>query len=224
MPRFWWSMWGSACKRPLLQLMMAARWVPSSIYGLRCIMVHVFSKCGWLWYQGERWMVMNHIPLCLVCMIIHLTIWDMGLFRTISVFTASKKSCFVNLMGPRRWRVHKQPLLSHSAWCNIGYSSHLRRRSGVYPGDCRSFNIWEVISKPAIVWFFWDVFLKRRIHSSGLDIEVGMSMHSMFQWFLFKEILKLYKDSMTMLCLKRLNWLMFEMKLDQLSQPFAIDF
>ena len=34
MPRFWWSMWGSACKRPLLQLMMAARWVSSSIYGV----------------------------------------------------------------------------------------------------------------------------------------------------------------------------------------------
>lgn len=128
---------------------------PYTVYNGACVF-----KMWWLWYQGERWMVMNNIPLCLVCMIIHLTIWDMGLFRTISVFTASKKSCFVNLMGPRRWRVHKQPLLSHSAWCNIGYSSHLRRRSGVYPGDCRSFNIWEVIAKPAIVCVFLGCFFK----------------------------------------------------------------
>lgn len=117
-----------------------------------------------------------------------------------------EKIMFVNLMGPRRWRVHKQPLLSHSAWCNIAYSSHRRRRPGVYPGDCRTLNIWEALAKPAIVCFFWDVFFKGRIHSSGLDIEVGMSMHSMCQWFLFKEMRKLYKYDMTMLCLKRLKW------------------
>ncbi len=51
--------------------------------------------------------------------------------------------CQFEFLGPRRWHVHKQPLLSHSAWCNIGFSSHQRRRPG-FPGHIKDNLVLKV--------------------------------------------------------------------------------